>query len=86
MNIRRIGLWYFNYKADFDMNRGISLGLLGEGIILLFFGIRESDSIASEFSRLFTGSPTDRSIWMLAGGTALFIIGLAGLLRGSRAA
>jgi hypothetical protein len=30
----------------------------------------------------FTGSPTDKAIWLLLGGIVVIIIGLAGLLRG----
>ena len=33
---------------------------------------------------VFTGNPTDRAMWMLIGGAILAVMGLVGLLRGSR--
>lgn len=66
------------------MNRIISLVLLVGGIILLVYGIQASESIGSEFSRLFTGSPTDKSMWMLIGGAVATIVGAGGLITGSR--
>ena len=66
------------------MNKPISLVLLIGGIVLLIYGANASDSIGSSFSRMFTGSPTDKTIWLLIGGVAATIIGAAGLLRGRR--
>lgn len=66
------------------MNRIISLVLLVCGIALLTYGGIASDSIGSGFSRLFTGSPTDKTIWLFAGGVAAIIFGLSGLIRGSK--
>jgi hypothetical protein len=66
------------------MNKIVSLALLAGGIILIIFGIQASESIGSEFSRLFTGSPTDKSMWMLIGGVVAALIGAGGLLRGSK--
>ena len=66
------------------MNKAISLAFLAGGVLLLIFGISASKSLGSDISRFFTGSPTDKTIWMLIGGVVLLIIGLAGLLRGSK--
>ena len=66
------------------MNKAISLALLAGGVLLLIFGISASKSLGSDISRFFTGSPTDKVIWMLIGGVVLSIVGLAGLLRGSK--
>ena len=66
------------------MNKTISLVLLVVGIMLIIFGVSASESVGSEFSRLFTGEPTDRAIWLLVGGAAAAIAGLYGLTRGSR--
>jgi len=66
------------------MNRAISLVFLAVGVLLLIFGISASKSLGSQISRFFTGSPTDKAIWMLIGGVVLSVIGLAGLLRGSK--
>ena len=66
------------------MNTAISLALLVGGIVLVVFGWNESQSVGSEVSRVFTGNPTDRSMWMLIGGGILAVIGLIGTLRGVR--
>ncbi len=66
------------------MNKPISLALLGGGILLLIYGISASDSLSSDVSRLFTGSPTDRAIWLLVGGAVMAIAGSFGLFRQSR--
>jgi Protein of unknown function (DUF3185) len=68
------------------MNKIISLVLLVGGIGLIIYGINASDSIGSSFSRFFTGSPTDKSMWLLIGGTAASVVGLVGVLRGSKSA
>ena len=67
------------------MNKSISLAVLVIGIILLIYGISASESIGSDFSRLFTGKPTDETIWLLLGGIVVTAIGAGGLLRGSKA-
>ncbi len=64
------------------MNKLISLAILAGGIVLVAFGVSASKSFSSDVSRLFTGSPTDKTMWMLAGGIVAIIIGLVGLLRG----
>lgn len=66
------------------MNRILYLVLLAGGIVLIIYGLNASDSISSRFSHFFTGSPTDRTIWLLIGGVAAAGVGLVGLLRRSR--
>ena len=66
------------------MNRAVSLAILAGGIFLTIFGVAASKSFSSDISRFFTGSPTDKAIWMLVGGVVAIIIGLVGLLRGSK--
>lgn len=66
------------------MNKILSLALLAGGVALIIYGINASNSIGSDFSRLFTGSPTDKSIWLLIGGGVVALIGAGGLMRGSR--
>ncbi len=66
------------------MNRLVSLVLLIGGIILIIFGISASESVGSSFSRLFTGAPTDKTIWLLIGGILAAAIGLGGLVRGNK--
>lgn len=62
------------------MTKMIALGLLVAGGMLLFFGVNEMNSLSSDFSRIFTGAPTDRSMWMMTGGAALAVAGLAGIV------
>ena len=62
----------------------IAVGLLAAGIVLLIFGMNASNSLGSDLSRLFTGSPTDRAVWMIGGGAVLSVIGLVGLMRGGK--
>lgn len=67
------------------MNKAISLAVLAGGIILLIFGINAYNSSSSDVSRFFTGSATDKSMWMLVGGAVAAVLGLVGLVRGSKA-
>lgn len=67
------------------MNKIVSLALLVGGIVLIIVGINATSSFSSDVSRFFTGSPTDKAVWMLIGGIVAAIIGLAGTLRGSKA-
>jgi hypothetical protein len=66
------------------MNKIVSLALLVVGIILIVYGVSASDSIGSGFSRLFTGAPTDKAVWLLVGGAVAAVVGLTGVLRGSK--
>lgn len=66
------------------MDKTISLAILAGGILLVIFGINASNSVSSDISRVFTDAPTNKAIWMLVGGVVMTIIGLVGLLRGSR--
>jgi len=61
------------------MNKLISLVILAGGIVLVVFGVAATESFSSDISRFFTGSPTDKAIWMLIGGIVAIIIGLGGL-------
>jgi hypothetical protein len=53
--------------------------------VLIVIGINATNSFSSDVSRFFTGSPTDKAVWMLIGGIAAAIIGLFGVRRGSKA-
>ena len=66
------------------MNKGLSLALLVVGIMLTIWGISVSESFSSDVSRAFTGSPTDKALWLLVGGIASAIVGVFGLLRGGK--
>ena len=66
------------------MNKMVSLALLVGGAVLIVIGISATNSFSSDVSRFFTGSPTDKAVWMLIGGIVAAVIGLFGTLRGSR--
>jgi uncharacterized membrane protein YidH (DUF202 family) len=61
------------------MNRMVSLALVVGGVVLMVFGISAMDSFSSDVSRFFTGSPTDKAVWMLIGGVVATIVGLTGV-------
>ena len=69
------------------MNKLISLALLVGGIVLIIYGVNATNSFSSDVSRFFTGSPTDKAIWMLLGGVVAAVVGLLGVTltgRGSK--
>ena len=66
------------------MNKIVSLALLAGGIVLIIFGISATNSFSSDVSRFFTGSPTDKAVWMLIGGITAAVVGLAMTLRSSK--
>ncbi len=68
------------------MSKIISLALLVGGIVLIILGVNATNSFTSDVSRFFTGSPTDKAVWMLIGGSVAAIVGLTGALRGSKPA
>lgn len=63
------------------MNKPIALAFLAAGIVLLIFGVNATNSFSSDVSRFFTGSPTNKAVWMMIGGIILSIAGLFGLVR-----
>jgi divalent metal cation (Fe/Co/Zn/Cd) transporter len=66
------------------MNRIVSLALLVGGVVLLVFGITATESFNSDVSRFFTGSPTDKAVWMLIGGAVATVVGLGLTMRNWR--
>ena len=63
------------------MNKLVSLALLAGGIVLIVIGFNATNSFSSDVSRFFTGSPTDKAVWMLLGGILAALVGLAMLWR-----
>ena len=63
------------------MNKIISLALLVGGIVLIITGFNATNSFSSDVSRFFTGSPTDKAVWMLIGGIVATLVGLTMLWR-----
>lgn len=66
------------------MNKIVSLALLVGGVVLMIIGINATNSFSSDVSRFFTGSPTDKAVWMLIGGMVATIAGLVLTLRHSK--
>lgn len=63
------------------MNKVFSLILLTIGIVLIVWGVAGSESFGSDVSRFFTGSPTEKTVWLLIGGAILGALGLFGIAR-----
>ena len=68
------------------MNKIIFWALIIGGISLIVFGFNATNSFSSDVSRFFTGSPTNKAIWMLIGGFVAAVIGLIGVTRQSKQA
>ncbi len=66
------------------MKMPLALALIVVGIGLLIFGLGSTDSIQNAFSRMFTGHFTDRTMWLIVGGSVCFIVGVFGCYRGRR--
>jgi hypothetical protein len=63
------------------MNNIVGLTIFALGIVLLIFGFNESQTFGSEISRVFTGNPTHRTLWMLLGGGVAVVLGLTIAIR-----
>lgn len=74
-----------NFKWSFLMSKILSIGFLVAGIVLITFGLSALDSFSSDVSRFFTGSPTDKAVWMLIGGIILTMYGLFDLYQVQKA-
>jgi hypothetical protein len=57
------------------MNKPIGLALLAVGIALIIYGSNASGSVSSDVSRALTGAPTDKTMWLLLGGSVSAIVG-----------
>jgi hypothetical protein len=66
------------------MNKLLSIAILIGGIALIVMGINATNSFNSDVSRFFTGSPTDKAVWMLIGGIVAALIGFTTLMRNSK--
>jgi drug/metabolite transporter (DMT)-like permease len=64
------------------MNKALGIALLVAGVILIVYGINGSNSISSNISQTFTGSPTNKTLWLLVGGAVSAIVGLVLALTG----
>ena len=62
----------------------MGIALLVVGVVLIVFGMNASASLGSRLSELFTGAPSDRTIWLLLVGVVAAIVGLGLMLAGRR--
>jgi hypothetical protein len=60
---------------------GFAFALLVVGVMLFVWGVNVSGSVGSDLSGLFTGQPTDNTIWLLIAGVGVTLIGLFSVLR-----
>jgi NO-binding membrane sensor protein with MHYT domain len=65
------------------MVKAVSIALIVGGVVLLYFGGQSFHSFANDMSRVFTGAPTDKTIWLIAGGVVTTVAGLIGLASSS---
>ena len=57
------------------MRRGIAIALLVVGIVLIVWGYNATQTLNSEITEFFTGSPSNKAIWMLAIGIGAAVVG-----------
>jgi len=60
------------------MNKLLSMILIAAGTVLLVMGLLAMDSFSSDMSRFFTGTPTDKSVWMFVLGLVTLAVGVSG--------
>lgn len=58
----------------------VSLALFTGGVVFIVLGVQAMESFNSDVSRFFTGSPTDKAVWMLIGGIIATIAGAATMM------
>lgn len=72
------------YSAPSSLHRVISCVLLCLGTVLLIYGFNALDSLGSALTRFFTGTPTDKTLWLMLAGVIFFGTGLGGLALGPK--
>ena len=58
------------------MNKLIGLICLAVGIVLLFWGHNVAQAVNSQVKNIFTGSPTDKAMYLYIGGAVLCAVGV----------
>jgi hypothetical protein len=66
------------------MSKTVSLLFLFGGLALLFFGYNEAHTVRSNVLQVFTGSPSDKAIWMIVAGAIAVVAGVIGLTNSSK--
>ena len=68
-------------REELIMSKIVSVGLLVGGVVLIVFGAQSMNSMESDVSRFFKGTPTDKAMWMLIGGIVAAAVGAFGVFR-----
>ena len=63
------------------ITRVLGIACLVAAGVLFAWGLDASESLGSGFSRLFRGTPTDRTMWLYGGAAVAAVAGLGLLLR-----
>ncbi|ALE53401.1 DUF3185 family protein [Paraburkholderia sp. SIMBA_055] len=66
------------------MAKAISIALIVGGVLLLYFGGQAFNSVSSDVSRVFTGSPTNKAIMLIVGGVVATLAGITGMALSGR--
>jgi uncharacterized membrane protein YidH (DUF202 family) len=66
------------------MAKAISIALIVGGVLLLYFGGQAFNSVSSEVSRVFTGSPSNKAIMLIVGGVVATLAGITGMALSGR--
>ena len=66
------------------MTRIPSIAILVAGIILLVYGLQASNSVTSSVTQAVSGSPTNKTIWLIVLGVIGILSGGAGLVFGRK--
>jgi hypothetical protein len=82
-----VSIWSLEWKAAEAsvMYTLYVLALLVGGVSLIALGIGSLQSLGSDVYQYFTGSRTNKAMWMLIGGSVLCVVGLTGLAHGTKA-
>jgi hypothetical protein len=75
-----VGQDHWNYvraiSSDAAPKNPCGVNLLVAGVVLLVYGITASNSVGSGMSQAFTGTPTDKSMWLIISGAVAAVGGL----------
>ncbi|WP_018436921.1 DUF3185 family protein [Paraburkholderia atlantica] len=66
------------------MAKAISIALIVGSIVLLYFGGQAFNSVSSDVSRFFTGSPSNKAIVLIVAGVVATLAGLTGIAMSGR--
>jgi hypothetical protein len=61
------------------MNKASAPALLAGGIVLMIIGLNAMNSFSTGVSKVFTGAPTAKAVWMRLGGLVAAAAGLGTL-------